>query len=136
MGVAMFKTIAGDFLNNQKIHTFFDCDFYMHSPDGDESIGKALLQGLFGKKPKAEKISITEVEELEAASEENVKRIGGTLGWGATGAVLLGPVGLLAGLLLGGKGKEVVIVCKLKDGRKFLAVVDSGTYQKIQSAMF
>ena len=137
VSITMFKTIAGDFLNDQKIHTFFEGYFYMHSPNaGGESIGKALLQGLFGKKPKAEKIYITEVEELETASEENVKRIGGTVGWGVAGAALLGPVGLLAGLLLGGKGKEVVIVCKLKDGRKFLAVVDSGTYQKIQAAMF
>ena len=125
----MFKTIAGDFQNDVKVHAFVVDKFHMQLP------AKGMLSAIFGK-PKIERIPVSEIEELETASEENVKRIGGTVGWGVAGAALLGPVGLLAGLLLGGKGKEVVIVCKLKDGRKFLAVVDSGTYQKIQAAMF
>src|SRR3546814_10870207 len=51
------------------------------------------------------------IADLEPASEESVKRIGGTLGWGAAGALVLGPVGLLAGLLAGGRGTEVTFVC-------------------------
>ncbi len=129
----MFKTISGDFLNDQKVHEFSQNSFVMMLPS--QGLLSGLAAGLFGKK-NTERIPASEIEELETASEENVKRIRGTVGWGVAGAALLGPVGLLAGLLLGGKGKEVVIVCKLKDGRKFLAVVDLGTYQKIQAAMF
>lgn len=85
---------------------------------------------------KAETISFDDIEEIEEASEDNVKRIGGTIGWGAAGAALLGPAGMLAGLLLGGKGKEITFVCKFKDGRRLLATVDSKTWLKMQSQLF
>lgn len=83
-----------------------------------------------------EQISVRTLEEVDLASEESVKRVGGTVGWGVVGAVALGPVGLLAGLLLGGKGKEVTFVAKFKDGKKFLATTDSKTYTKIKAAVF
>ena len=65
-----------------------------------------------------------------------MKKIGGTVGWGAVGAIALGPVGLLAGLLLGGKKKEVTFVARFKDGRKLLATTDNGTFTKIKAAIF
>lgn len=77
-----------------------------------------------------------QVEELSEASEENVKRIWGTVGWGAAGAAILGPVGLLAGLIAGGRGKNVTFVCKFKDGKKFLGTTDSKTFLKIRAAIF
>lgn len=83
-----------------------------------------------------ESITLDKLESVELASEDSVKRIGGTVGWGVAGAVVLGPVGLLAGLLLGGKGKDVTFVAKFKDGRKMLATTDSKTYTKLQSAVF
>jgi hypothetical protein len=76
------------------------------------------------------------LETAEMASEENVKRIGGTVGWGVVGATLLGPVGLLAGLLLGGKGKEVTFVARFKDGRKLLGTTDPKTFTKIKALAF
>ena len=83
-----------------------------------------------------ENIAAKELETIEIANEESVKKIGGTVGWGAAGALLLGPVGLLAGILLGGRKKEVTFVAKFKDGRKLMATTDSGTYTKIQAALF
>ena len=83
-----------------------------------------------------EAIPFTNLEEVEVATEDSVKKVGGTIGWGAAGAVMLGPVGLLAGLLLGGKGKEVTFVAKFKDGRKLLATTDGKTFAKIQAAVF
>lgn len=83
-----------------------------------------------------ETIPISQLETVEVASEESVKKIGGTIGWGAAGALILGPVGLLAGLLLGGKRKEVTFVAKFKDGRKLLATTDSSTYTKLRAAVF
>lgn len=79
---------------------------------------------------------IAEFESVEVATEEAVKRVGGTVGWGAAGAVLLGPVGLLAGLLVGGRGKDVTFIGFTKDGKKMLATTDSKTYTKIQATCF
>jgi hypothetical protein len=73
---------------------------------------------------------------VEVASEESVKKVGGTLGWGIAGAALLGPVGMLAGLLVGGRGQNVTFVAMFKDGRKMLATTDSKTYTKLQAIVF
>lgn len=83
-----------------------------------------------------EYIKLQQLESVEIATEESVKRVGGTVGWGVAGAVTLGPVGLLAGLLLGGRGKDVTFVAKLRDGRKLLATTDSKTFTRIQAALF
>lgn len=79
---------------------------------------------------------VGELESVEAATEESVKRIGGTVGWGVVGATLLGPVGLLAGLLMGGRGKDVTFVARFKDGKKLLATTDSKTFTKLQALTF
>lgn len=76
----------------------------------------------------------SDVEEVTVATEDSVKKFGGAAGWGAVGALALGPVGLLAGVILGGNKKEVTFVARFKDGRKFLATVDSKTYGKILGA--
>lgn len=94
--------------------------------------GKRNIFGL----AKWEKIPNEQFETLETATEENVKRLGGTVGWGIAGAVLLGPVGLLAGLLAGGRKKEVTFVLRLKDGRKMLASTDSKTFTAMSAAIF
>jgi hypothetical protein len=79
---------------------------------------------------------LTSLGTVEIATEESVKRAGGTIGWGAAGAVLLGPVGLLAGLLLGGRGKEITFVAVLRDGRKILGTTTSKGYQEMLAATF
>lgn len=81
-------------------------------------------------------IPLDQLDTIDIATEESVKKIGGTVGWGVAGAVILGPVGLLAGLLLGGKKKEVTFVAKFKDGRKLMASTDSKTFTKLQAAIF
>lgn len=84
----------------------------------------------------SEAIHSTDIVELELASEESVKRLGGTIGWGAIGGLALGPVGLLAGLIAGGRGTEVTFVAKFKDGRRLLASTDSKTFNSIRAAKF
>ena len=90
------------------------------------------VEGQFSR----EKISVYQIDQLEIASEENVVRIGGAAGWGIAGAVLLGPIGLLAGLIAGGKGKQVTFVCKFKDGRKFLGSAPAKLYTKMVAEIF
>ncbi len=65
---------------------------------------------------------------MEIAKEENVKRLGGTLGWGAAGLIVLGPVGLLARLLAGGRRKDVTFIAQFDNGRKLLATTDNKTF--------
>jgi hypothetical protein len=76
------------------------------------------------------------LKSVEVASEDSVKRVGGTLGWGLAGVAVLGPVGLLAGLLLGGKGKDVTFVANFKDGRKMMATTDQQSFNKLQALVF
>jgi len=83
-----------------------------------------------------ETILTSQLNSVDVASEESVKKIGGTLGWGVLGAVALGPAGLLAGLILGGKNKDVTFIAKFKDGRKLLATTDSKSFTKLQAAVF
>ncbi len=108
---------------------------------GDFGEGKASLkngnialpvkkgQGLLNR----DVIEIASLEDIDIATDESVKRIGGTLGWGAAGAVLLGPVGLLAGLLLGGKKKEITFVAKFQGEKKMLATTDAKTYKVLMA---
>jgi hypothetical protein len=107
--------------------------------EGEGSFGS--LSGKFtlpvkGKLFAFETLSRMEIAQVDIATEENVKRLGGTVGWGVVGAALLGPVGLLAGLLMGGRAKNVVFIMRLKDGRKLLATADSQTFTAIQAATF
>ena len=67
---------------------------------------------------KAHTFTKFDIKEISVATEDNVKRVGGTIGWGVAGAALLGPIGLLAGLLLGGKGKDVTFILQLTSGKK------------------
>lgn len=80
-----------------------------------------------------ETVHASEIKTLEVATEESVKKVGGTLGWGVAGGIIAGPVGLLAGALLGGKGKDVTFVAELEDGRKFMGTVDSKSFTKLQA---
>jgi len=88
------------------------------------------------RSPSGEAIPLSELASVEAATEETARDIVGTIGWGAAGAVILGPVGLLAGLLLGGKKKEITFIARFKDGRKLLATADSSTYTRLLAAVF
>ena len=117
--MAMIKIHAGDFLKGDSQYSF------------GSLVLKTKEHSFLG-----EAIPVTKLETVEVATEESVKRIGGTIGWGVAGAVILGPVGLLAGLLLGGKKKEITFVGKFRDGRKFLATTDSKTFTKLQAAVF
>lgn len=103
--------------------------------DGTLSLGILLLRTQ-DHSWVGESIAIDQLDSVEMATEESVKRLGGTLGWGAAGAILLGPVGLLAGLLAGGRKKKVTFVARFKDGRKMLATADSSDFTELQAAAF
>ena len=117
--MAKIKVHAGDFAKHGAL--FFGKQFTFMEPD------KVWTKA---------KYDVSDVVDMDVANEESVKRIGGTVGWGVAGAALLGPVGLLAGLVLGGKKNEVTVVIKFNDDRKVMCTVDSKTYTAIQASMF
>jgi hypothetical protein len=127
MIMAAIKLHAGDMGKGSGTITIFQSAFTISAPwqAGDGfSTGKSYTH------------TKNDIESIDVATEESVKKIGGTVGWGVVGATLLGPVGLLAGLLLGGKGKDVTFVIKLKNGNKLLATTDSKTYTKLAAIVF
>lgn len=83
-----------------------------------------------------ETLPINGFSSVELANEESVRKLGAIIGWGAVGALVLGPIGLLAGLALAGKDIDVTFIAIHKDGRAFMASTDSNTYSKIQAALF
>jgi hypothetical protein len=126
--MATFKVIAGDFpvdvdgnffagrLFKEKVHGF-------HMP-------------IKGKLFQTEHIPKTDIESVVVATEENLKSMGGAIGWGLVGGLALGGIGALAGILAGGRSKDVTFICKLKDGRKFMAKCKSQDFTTIQAGLF
>jgi hypothetical protein len=80
------------------------------------------------------RIPASEIISAELASAENIKKISGTLGWGAAGLVALGPLGMFAGLLAGGRKNVATFVVFLRDGRQFIGTGDNKTWVAIMSA--
>jgi uncharacterized protein YcfJ len=115
--MAKVKVLAGDFLKKDGIWHKDEFRLYTKS----------------GLQPDA-RPSGRSIRTVEIATEESVKRAGGTIGGAAVGAILLGPVGLVAGALLGGQGKDITIIVEFYNGRKLLATVGSDTYKEILAA--
>jgi hypothetical protein len=108
----------------------------IHAGDFKKGNESQYVHGKFSMKNEGEffreKINPSEIERLEEASEESVISIGGAAGWGVAGSVLLGPVGLLAGLILGGKSKDTTFICEFKDGRKFLGTASFKVFNELK----
>ena len=119
MNLGTIEVLAGDFIPG-KDHQFLKDAFVLKRP----------------KKFFRETIPVSEVESIEMASEENTKKLAGSIGLGVAGAVLLGPVGLLAGVLAGGNKKTVTFICTFKDGRKFMGTTSTKIYTQIQASCF
>jgi hypothetical protein len=68
---------------------------------------------------------------VEVANEDSINNIKDVIGFGVAGAMLLGPIGAIAGFMLAGKETEVTFLATLKDGRRLLAAVDSDTFDEI-----
>jgi hypothetical protein len=79
---------------------------------------------------------LEDLAELEVASEESTKKMMGAIGWGLLGDLALGPLGLLAGVLSGGKQTNVKFIGSFKDSRRMLATTDSKTFTTMQAALF
>lgn len=118
-GVGFFDVLAGDFKEKSQATVF-----------------RGRIDLKVPGRWRREKIQGAEVEHLEVATEESVKKLGGTAAWGAAGALLLGPAGLIAGAILGGRGKKVTFTMRFRDGRKLLGQTDARCFEMLQAACF
>ena len=82
-----------------------------------------------------ERISAERIQTISIESENDSKDWFDACGLAAVGSLVLGPIGLLAGLLMGGRKKKICFVATFNDDRKILGTTDSEIYKKIRSAM-
>jgi hypothetical protein len=126
--MAQFEIMAGDFEPGQQGRVMSG-RFVKESAHG-------FHMPIKGKWLKTEHIPKAEIDQLEIATEESLKKMGGAIGWGLVGGLALGGIGAVAGLLAGGRSKEVTFACKFKDGRKVLGKCNSKDFAEIQAACF
>jgi hypothetical protein len=90
---------------------------------------KIYLRGfLFWKKR-----SVNDIDTIEIITDDMVKGGMGKVGSAAVGTLLLGPLGLIAGAIIGGKQKkEITFVVEFSDGKSFIASSDVPTFQKLK----
>ncbi|EJW20009.1 hypothetical protein M5X00_14625 [Paenibacillus alvei] len=75
------------------------------------------------------------VENYEVMDEESRKSATSAVGRGLVGGLLLGPVGMLAGLSAKKKG-VYIIALEFKDGKKSLLEVDDKIYKALLKRLF
>ena len=67
-----------------------------------------------------ERVWADEIEDVQIVTENNKKSLTDAAIVGAAGGLVLGGVGVLAGVLAGGNSKEIIVSLKLTDGRRAL----------------
>lgn len=88
--------------------------------------------GLF----RIEQVPLSDIVEFDIVTEENKASILGKVGWGAAGLVVLGPLGLLAGVLGGGNRRDRVMVIRTRDGRSAMVKGNSKDAEALMAASF
>jgi hypothetical protein len=73
------------------------------------------------------------IKSADLVTEENKKSFVGAAGWGLVGDMAFGPLGMLAGVLLGGNKKEVCVAVEFYDGRRCMVITDPSGYQKLKA---
>lgn len=111
----------------------------VHAGDFLPSIGQyacdALILMTEETKWLGEVIPMTELEVVNLASEDALKKIGGSVGWGVEPALVQSRIDYLARVSGIGIKNAATFIAKFKDGRKLLATTDSRTYTKIRTAI-
>lgn len=110
------KVIAGDYLNASVMNMFGNISLSV-GPNHSVAINKY------------------QVVQYEVVDEEKRKSATSAVGRGLVGGLILGPVGLLAGLSAKSKGIHIIAL-EFKDGKKSLIEIDDKIYKEFIKKMF
>ncbi|MEQ8448246.1 MAG: hypothetical protein RIB97_01030 [Nitratireductor sp.] len=83
-----------------------------------------------------EHINVADTSSFEVVTEENRASILGKVGWGAVGALALGPLGLLAGVIGGGNRRDRVMLIETRDGKRLLLKGGAKDVEKFTATTF
>lgn len=101
-------------------------------------IGDTLRLRAAGTSPNDpfEQLTLTDLKSVELVTEESAGSILSALGLGLLGRVIVGPLGLAAGLLIGSAGRRATFAATFNDGRKVLATTSNSAFVKLKAAVF
>ncbi|WP_414461826.1 hypothetical protein [Hyphomicrobium sp. DY-1] len=85
---------------------------------------------------KSDKLPMNQICQFDIVTEDNRFSILGKVGWGAAGALALGPIGLLIGAVGGGRRQARVLSIVFDDGRKALVKGNAKDAEKITAATY
>lgn len=114
----MFKVVSGDFSTVSPLSSFTGRQFRLLPSNGWNP----------------EVFDVSEAVTLELLTEQNVKKLGSSLGMAALGGLTFGPAGAIVGSIVGGNRHEVSFLAVFRDGRVVVAKCDPATWGRIQSA--
>lgn len=98
----------------------------IHVISGDFEIGTWTGEGLIPNTTMKYKGTTIQLKDLESVSMLEIiqeKDLKSKLGLGIIGALALGPIGAVAGLIFGGNTQYVLFEARLKNGKSFKATV-------------
>lgn len=108
-------------------------------PKGDYSFeGDSLVhdtkQRLTHPNP-TETISLTKpgIKSVTLQTDQSIKNLPEAALWGLASGMVFGPLGAVAGLLMGGWGTQLCSLVELADGRKFLCVTSEKITHGLQA---
>ena len=81
------------------------------------------------------KIATSEILDATVVSETSYRDVSSTVGLGLAGALALGPIGAVAGLILADDEIELTFSMQLRDGRSLLCATEKRTYRDIEAAI-
>lgn len=112
--MARMKILAGDFLQGEG--TYYN---------GVVTIETALYPwpGL--------QLPATTIRSVEVTGAEPTRAVGTSLVQAAAAGLVMGPLGAVAGFMLGDEHEEVTFMVTLRDGRKFLACSHDNTHEQL-----
>lgn len=110
---------------------------YLNFFAGDYTGKYSLWRNFKGKELVGpENLKLADIAGFEVVTEENVKKVGSTLGTAAVGGLLFGGAGAVVGALAGGNKNESVVEITCFDGTKGLARADSEMMDALRKVIF
>ena len=79
------------------------------------------------------KYGFDDIKTLEILTQDNAKNVSAAVGWGLLGTVVAGPIGLVAGGLLGLKKDDIVCVLRFHDDKTLLVRTTTKVFNRLDA---